>query len=365
MAVFTHTSGNVFEVGNKEYYSNIINDISPMTTPVLGMIGREEVDSQKWEYYTSDMAAPNCSDAALSPQGANPVAVDEGRIQVYNRFGIFETSCKVTDSQQNQKKVGNISELDWKVGRRLIQQKQSLEKGVLTRVRMGVPAAGTEKGAFQGLPGIVARWASPCQGGTDYGDDNTTNLDITIGDLSDDLTGSSQGMGRVDAMIQRLWELGADPSYLIMSAANKKFVDQWDTSGVTRNTNTLSKLVEKIDGYEGSFGAIQMVPSRWLGASADAAGQAYDGEGAATYIQDFALMFQPEMVKLGVAKGDDWHSEMLARTGRNREVMISGQFSLKCSNPSSIGLFPFAALASRTNTYVMPTVAATYEDTTL
>jgi hypothetical protein len=359
MPVFTHSASDTFEVGNKEFYSNIIDDISPMTTPILGMIGRETVDSQLVEYYTADMETPSSEDADFAVQGADPSPSVQGRFRVYNRMGIFQTSCKVADSEQTQKKVGNISELDWNVGRRLVKQKQSLEQSVLTRVRMQSPSTNSAKGLFQGLPGIAGAWSGPAQTeqSIGLGNSNTTNIDVTIEDLSDDLTGSTQGMGRVDGMIQRLWENGADVSVLVMSAANKKNIDQWDTSGITRNTNQLSRLVEKIDGYEGSFGAIKMIPSRWLSIHTDTANDEFDayGGGAATNIRDFAIMFQPEMAKLLVMEGDDWHSEELARTGRNREIMISGQFSLKYDNPSGLGLFSFASWTTHTNTVDLPT----------
>jgi len=353
MAVYTSDSSGDYNVGNKEYYSEIIKDISPMTTPLFNMIGEEMVDATTLEFYSADLTTPDGSNDQASAQGADPTAVDENRILMQNRTQIFMSSVDVTDTQEVQKKVGISSELDWKGGRMLTHLKQNYEARMLTGVHYRSPKTGATASLMQGLAGFIARWAGPCNSSALYGKANTTNVHITEETFNSHLA-------EFQAVNQALWDLGGEPTVCIMSSRNKRYVSAWDNSGVTRNISDPRKVIQNVEFLEGDFNLVKMIPHRSLGAYDSSTGDTYDGVTNGC-VKDFAFLIDPSNWKRLTLKGYDWQSEDLARTGLKTERMYKFQGSVKCVNPGGAAVWDFAGSASHTTSLGLMTTAASYD----
>ena len=355
MAVYTSNASGVYNVGNKEYYSNVIKDISPMNTPLFNMLAEEMVDATSLEFYSADLASPDGSDDQASAQGASPTAADENRILMQNRTQIFMKSVDVSDTQEVQKKVGINSELDWKGGRMLAHLKQNYEARCLTGVRYRSPKTSVTPSLMMGMAGFIARWSSPCNSGTSYGTDNTTNV-LT------DIQNFNGKLAEFQAVNQALWDLGGEPNVCLMSSRNKRYVSAWDNSGVTRNISDPRKVIQNVEFLEGDFNLVKMVPHRSLGTYSDNGTDDYDGQTGAC-VKDFALLFDPSMWKRLTLKGYNWQSEDLARTGLKTERMYKFQGSIKCVNPGGAAVWDFAGNSAWSNTLGLYTTAATYNAT--
>jgi len=358
MAVYTSDASGDFKVGNKEYYSNVIKDISPTTTPLFNMIAEEMVDSVSLEFYSADLATPDGSNDQASAQGASPTAVDENRILMVNRTQIFMKSVDVSDTQEVQKKVGISSELDWKGGRMLAHLKQNYEARCLTGVHYRSPKTNATASLMMGMAGFIARWSSPCNGGTSYGTLNTTNVNILIENFNN--SGSLGAMDNFEEVNQKLWDLGGEPTVCIMSSRNKRYVSKWDSSGVTRNISDPRKVIQNVEFLEGDFNLVKMVPHRSLGAYSDNGTDSYDGV-TGECVKDFAFLFDPSNWRRLTLKGYNWQSEDLARTGLKTERMYKFQGSLKCFNPGGSCVWDYAGWASHSNVLGLYGTAASYD----
>lgn len=359
MPLYTSDSSGDFVIGNKEYFSPIIHDISPMTTPLFGMTGGPEIlDATTWEYYASSLATPDASDDQMSAQGATISAEDEDRILCQNRTAIFAKAATVSYTQEAVKKVGLNSELDWQAGRRLIQIKQNYETRMINGVRYRSPKTNATASLMQGMAGICGRFSSECQGGSVYGT-ASPNVIVSIENFA---STSPDAMDTMNDLMRHLWDIGAEPDTVLCSSLNKQYISTWDSSGVTRNTDRVNAVIENVEWFEGPHGTVKVVPHRALSIYSDNGTDSYDGV-TGEAVTDFSFVFQPSMIVKGTLKGYDWQSEDKAQDGLMYKRDVYFQGSVKSDNAATIGCFDFAGWATHTNTLGLPTAAANYDAT--
>lgn len=358
MPQYTSDASGDFEIGNKEYYSDIIYDISPTTTPLFGMTGDEPIDSVTWEFYCSVLGTPDPSDDQNYAQGATITSEDEDRILCQNRTAIFAKAATVSYTQERTKKVGLKSELDWQAGRRLIQIKKNYESRMINGVRYRSPKTSATASLMMGMAGLAGRFSDECQGLAAYGT-AAANVIVAIENFA---STSPDAMDTMNDLMRNMWDIGAEPNTVLCSSLNKQYISQWDSSGVTRNTDRTNAVIENVEWFEGPHGTVKVVPHRALSVYSDNGTDSYDGV-TGEAVTDFAFVFEPMQIVKGTLEGFDWQSEDKAQDGMlyKRDVMFQG--SVKAQNAATIGCFDFAGWATHTNTLGLPTAAATYDAT--
>ena len=358
MPEYTSDANGLFVVGDKEYYSDVIKDISPTSTPLFGMTGDETITSTTWEYYTADLEEPDADIALATKQGQTIAAEDEDRIQCQNRTQIFTKAVAVTYTQEVVNKVGINSELDWRGGRKLIANKKNYEARMLNGVYYRSPKQKTVASVMQGLAGICALWSGECQSSATYGD-NSPNVNTNIQDFN---SSAPDAMDEMNDLMGHMWDLGAEPNTVICSSLNKRYISAWDSSGVTRNTDQTNRIIENVEWFEGPHGTVKVVPHRSLGVYSDDADDSFDNvDGTGVAIKDFAFVLDPAMQVKGTLRGYGWQSENKQPDGLEYKRDYRFQGSMKSMNAASIGMFSFAGWAGHTNTKALSGTKADYD----
>ena len=358
---YTHTSDNtpVFVTGQREEWGDTVWNISRDQIPLINVCGRKNIDQVKYEWFTEILKDASAKISDGKAQNFTPSAVEEKRKKISNTTMILSDAATVGDTQEKSMKSGVKSEMRHQMVNKMKVLRQSVQLRGLAGVAARDPKAGTAGGAAHGIPGLVGRYGDEVlhfDGTTQvYGTDNTKNIEIGEEDFEQDTANSKLGFTKFKNRLKAMWELGSRPTVCFLSTTDKEYVSGWDTSGVTRYTTTINEVEELVSVVITDFGQVRFYACEDMTKYAQTG--TYDGTSGAM-VSDFALLFDPNMVSLGIYR--DFFSKELAQTTDGHTEYCAVEHTWIANAPHGIAVFDFAGAAVHTTTLGLPTTAEGY-----
>ncbi|NRA52354.1 MAG: DUF5309 domain-containing protein [Phaeodactylibacter sp.] len=312
MTVPANTFSTYDAVSNREDLADVIVDISPMDTPFMSGISRNDATATNHEWSIDSLAAASSSNAVIEGDDATTTATTPVT-RVGNYTQISDKVPRVTGTQRVVNSAGRGDELDYQILKAGRELKRDMESALLANK---AKAVGSESVARE-LAGIES-WLS-----------TNTNLGsggaAPTGDGTDDrTTGTLRAFDEADlkSVLASIWDEGGDPSMIMLGSFNKQamsaFVGGGTSGPAQRNVDGNSKSVTTaIDIYVSDFGSLTVVPNRFM-------------------VQNSALVLDMDYWKLSTLR--DFQTVPLAKTGDSDRVQLISEYTLESCNEAASGI---------------------------
>ncbi len=313
MTITTQTTYN--SVGNAESLADIIYNVSPQDTPFISAIASVAATGTKHEWQTDEFAAPTVNAAIEGNDAVLVASTPTTRLANYTQ--IFTKNGAVSGTQEIVGKKGRDSEMQYQLGKRVVEIKKDME---LALIGNQAPSAGSATTARQLRP--LAGWIETnINAGTDFeaGTDTEAMEEGTLRDFTEEM---------LKDVIQQCYEAGGNPSMIMVAPSKKGFIsNNFGGSGdkVTtfrsQDSITTGNVVEI---YQSDFGLLDVVPNRVM-KSATAALNNEDK----VYVLDTNYWAVANLRELQYIN--------LAKTGDSDKFQLIAEITLEARNEASSG----------------------------
>lgn len=225
-------------------------------------------------------------DAAL--EGADvSVDVSKPRIRHENYAAIFKTDVIVSGTEQAVTHIGVDNEFEYQKSLRVREALRDLEKAVILSKSSGnTIGSSTAYRSFKGLWDFLAT-------------NSTSVATLTASVLEDSF--------------QAAWGYGADDLDLVVADATwKRLIDSWNSTRV-QVTNDDPTYRNRVSFFEGTFGAVPVVLSRWMPTKS-------------------CMLLSTQRVGVLPLEGRSFRFEEVAKTGDSRKGMVVGEYTIEVRN---------------------------------
>lgn len=285
-------------VGAKEDVSDVISMLTPHKTPFTTSIGGPETVKQKLYSWQEDELEPGADNAQVEGFDATEEGCSTTEM-LQNTTQIFSRTIKLSGSLQATDHYGRANEL----------ARQLVKKGKTLRLDHERALIGVDQAMVLGSDSVPRRFASFSQ--------------LIHADNKIDAGGNPLDETMTKAVIRKAFDAGSDGAETFMvKPTDAELVSEFaGTAERVRNVdgNASNKIVLKVDIYVTALGTLRVVINREIK-------------------KDFAVLYDPSMVRLTSLKGRTWFRETLAKTGDNTKIMLAGEYGLKHDNRKGAAL---------------------------
>lgn len=277
-------------VGAKENVASTISMLTPHKVPFTTSIGEESV-SQKLYHWQEDDLDPAKDNAQV--EGFDAVEEDvKSTDMLFNTTQILSRTIKLSGSVQATEHHGRKNEL----------ARQIVKKGKSLRLDLERAYVGVDQAMVPGSETVARRTASFSQ--------------LIHDDHKIDAEGNALDEAMTREAIRRAFTAGSEGAETFMvKPTDAELVSEFaGTAERVRDVNqSANKIVVKVDIYTTALGTLRVTVNREIK-------------------DDFAILYDPSLVKKTYLKGRSWFRETLAKTGDNTKIMLAGEYGLKHEN---------------------------------
>lgn len=278
-------------VGAKEDVSDVISMLTPHKTPFLTSIGGPETVKQKLYSWQEDELEPGADNAQVEGFDATEEAVNTTEM-LQNTTQIYSRTIKLSGSLQATDHYGRANEL----------ARQLVKKGKTLRLDHERSLVGVDQAMVLGSDSVARRTASFSQ--------------LIHADNKINAAGAPLDETMTRSAIRLAFNAGSDGAETFMvKPSDAELVSEFaGTADRVRDVGqTPAKIVVKVDIYVTALGTLRVTINREIKS-------------------DFAILYDPSMVRTTALKGRTWFRETLAKTGDNTKIMLAGEYGLKHDN---------------------------------
>ena len=301
-------------IGMREDLSDVIYSISPTDTPFMSSIGKTKATAVYHEWQTDSLSAAvltnytvegaTASDATMSPT-----------TRIGNRTQIAQKTIKISGTLQSVDKAGRKSEKAYQLAKASSEIKRDMETSLLSNQ----VAANGDSSTARKLGGLQAWLASNYDGGTSgvAGASGTT--------ARTDGTNRTFTEAILQTVVKEVYASGGNPKVLMVNPAHKQLVSAFTGIAAQRfmaPSNTPTTIVSAADVYLSDFGAISIVPNRFM-TSTNSCGET-------------AFIVDPDMAAVAYLR--PFQTNELAVTGDNESTQLLAEYTLEVRNEAAHGI---------------------------
>ena len=301
-------------IGMSEDLSDVIYSISPTDTPFMSSIGKTKATAVYHEWQTDSLSAAvltnytvegaTASDATMSPT-----------TRIGNRTQIAQKTVKISGTLQAVDKAGRKSEKAYNLAKASSEIKRDMETSLLSNQ----VAANGDSSTARKLGGLQAWLASNYDGGTSgvAGASGTT--------ARTDGTNRTFTEAILQTVVKEVYASGGNPKVLMVNPAHKQLVSAFTGIAAQRfmaPSNTPTTIVSAADVYLSDFGAISIVPNRFM-TSTNSCGET-------------AFIVDPDMAAVAYLR--PFQTNELAVTGDNESTQLLAEYTLEVRNEAAHGI---------------------------
>ena len=259
MAIVANTFTGYSAVGIREELSNIIQNISPETTPFISNVGSENVTNTYFEWQEDSLAAVSTT-AQIDGDDVSSFAATAATTRKGNYTQILRRTTIIADNLADQDTAGRNDELAYNLAKRGKEIRRDLEATMLLN---NAAVAGNASTARE--TGGLGAWIATNEnvgtgGGLTTGDGTTARTDASAGNMR-----AFTETILKDAM-QQAFVSGGEPSMLMVGPVNKQKVSAFAGVAAQRYqapSDSPTTIIGAADVYLSDFGTLSVIPNRF------------------------------------------------------------------------------------------------------
>ena len=301
-------------IGMREDLSDVIYNISPTDTPFMSSIGKTKATAVYHEWQTDSLSAAVLTNYAVEGATASDATMSP-TTRIGNRTQIAQKTVKISGTLQAVDKAGRKSEKAYNLAKASSEIKRDMETSLLSNQT----AANGDSSTARKLGGLQAWLASNYDGGTSgvAGASGTTaRTDGTNRTFTEDI---------LKTVVKEVYASGGNPKVLMVNPAHKQLVSAFAGIAAQRfmaPSNTPTTIVSAADVYLSDFGAISIVPNRFM-TSTNSCGET-------------AFIVDPDMAAVAYLR--PFQTNELAVTGDNESTQLLAEYTLEVRNEAAHGI---------------------------
>ena len=301
-------------IGMREDLSDVIYNISPTDTPFFSSIGKTKATAVLHEWQVDSLSAPSLSNFAVEGATASDATMSP-TTRVGNRTQIAQKTIKISGTLQSVDKAGRKSEKAYQLAKASSEIKRDMETSVLSNQI----AANGDSSTARKLGGLQAWLNTNYSGGTDG----------VAGSLG--TTARVNGTNRtftealLQSVVKSVYAAGGNPKVLMVNPAHKQVVSAFTGIAAQRfmaPSNTPTTIVSAADVYLSDFGAISIVPNRFMTST--------------NSCDETAFVLDPDMAAIAYLR--PFQTNELAVTGDNESTQLLAEYTLEVKNQAAHGI---------------------------
>jgi hypothetical protein len=301
-------------IGMREDLSDVIYSISPTDVPFMSSIGKTKATAVLHEWQTDSLSAAVLTNYAVEGDTASDATMSP-TTRVGNRCQISQKTIKISGTLQAVDKAGRKSEKAYNLAKASAEIKRDMETTLLSNQT----AANGNSSTARKLGGLQAWLNSNYDGGTSgaAGDLGTTARgDGTNRTFTEDI---------LKVVIKEVYASGGNPKVLMVNPAHKQLVSAFTGIAAQRfmaPANTPTTIVSAADVYLSDFGAISIVPNRFMTST--------------NSCNETAFILDPDMAAIAYLR--PFQTNELAVTGDNESTQLLAEYTLEVKNQGAHGI---------------------------
>ena len=301
-------------IGMREDLSDVIYNISPTDTPFFSSIGKTKATAVLHEWQTDSLAAASLSNFAVEGATASDATMSP-TTRVGNRTQIAQKTIKISGTLQSVDKAGRKSEKAYQLAKASSEIKRDMETSVLSNQI----ASNGDSSTARKLGGLQAWLNTNYSGGTDG----------VAGSLG--TTARVNGTNRtftealLQSVVKSVYAAGGNPKVLMVNPAHKQVVSAFTGIAAQRfmaPSNAPTTIVSAADVYLSDFGAISIVPNRFMTST--------------NSCDETAFVLDPDMAAIAYLR--PFQTNELAVTGDNESTQLLAEYTLEVKNQAAHGI---------------------------
>jgi hypothetical protein len=298
----------------REDLSDVIYNISPTDTPFFSSIGKTKATAVLHEWQTDSLAAASLSNFAVEGATASDATMSP-TTRVGNRTQIAQKTIKISGTLQSVDKAGRKSEKAYQLAKASSEIKRDMETSVLSNQI----AANGDSSTARKLGGLQAWLNTNYSGGTDG----------VAGSLG--TTARVNGTNRtftealLQSVVKSVYAAGGNPKVLMVNPAHKQVVSAFTGIAAQRfmaPSNAPTTIISAADVYLSDFGAISIVPNRFMTST--------------NSCDETAFVLDPDMAAIAYLR--PFQTNELAVTGDNESTQLLAEYTLEVKNQAAHGI---------------------------
>lgn len=292
--------------GIREDLSDVIYNISPTETPFMTGCGKGTASNTLIEWQTEDLEAVNGSNAKVEGDDASiDPSVETTRVN--NQCQISSKTAEVSGTNQAVNHAGITNAMAHQVSLKVLALRRDMETILLSNQAKNAGTRDTARKLGSVLSYINTNTNLGTGGANPTGDGSDTRTDGTQRKFTEAMLAET---------FQDCWTEGGQPETLMVGAFNKRTVSGF-TGIATRMKDVEDKrIIASADVWEGDFGAVTVIPNRFM--------RARD-----------ALMLQMDMWEIVWLRSlRNWE---LAKNGDYYRRQILGEYTLRAKQEKASG----------------------------
>ena len=301
-------------IGMREDLSDVIYSISPTDVPFMSSIGKTKATAVLHEWQTDSLSAAVLTNYAVEGDTASDATMSP-TTRVGNRCQIAQKTVKISGTLQAVDKAGRKSEKAYQLAKASAEIKRDMETTLLSNQT----ATNGNSSTARKLGGLQAWLNSNYDGGTSgvAGDLGTTaRTDGTNRTFTEDI---------LKVVIKEVYASGGNPKVLMVNPAHKQLVSAFAGIAAQRfmaPANTPTTIVSAADVYLSDFGAISIVPNRFMTST--------------NSCNETAFILDPDMAAIAYLR--PFQTNELAVTGDNESTQLLAEYTLEVKNQGAHGI---------------------------
>jgi hypothetical protein len=301
-------------IGMREDLSDVIYSISPTDTPFMSSIGKTKATAVLHEWQTDSLAAATLDNYAVEGATASDATMSP-TTRVGNRTQIAQKTVKISGTLQSVDKAGRKSEKAYQLAKASSEIKRDMETTLLSNQ----VAANGDSSTARKLGGLQAWLNSNYSGGTSGVAGNLGTTARTDG------TNRTFTEALLQTVVRSVYASGGNPKVLMVNPAHKQLVSAFTGIAAQRfmaPSNTPTTIVSAADVYLSDFGAISIVPNRFMTST--------------NSCNETAFVLDPDMAAVAYLR--PFQTNELAVTGDNESTQLLAEYTLEVRNQAAHGI---------------------------
>lgn len=317
MAKVTNAFSTYAAKGNREDLADAIYNIDPSDRPFMTLVGKRSATNRTFDWQTESLPALDLANAKeegfeLVRAAATPTVRQTNVAQISSR------DATVAGSQEAANPAGKRSEMSHQmalVGKALARDQEAI-------LCSNQPRNDGDDAGVARKTRAAEHWITT---NTTYGATGANPVSPTA--VVTDGTPRDFTEGLLAGMMQLAYQNGAEPNTLLLGPYQKRVFSTFKGRADLRRQADDNEIIAGVDLYNGDFGIMRAVPSRWVRTRT-------------------VMGIDPQYFK--VASYRTLHSENIAKIGDAETKMLIVEYGLECSNEKAH--FKIADLTTTGNT---------------